>query len=104
MSLLNKFQVAAQKAGKQATAFSSQVLSQAEESSKQFQGGFTLERECERASKTIQSFLADPNHPQSALNSIPKAVLRKAKGLAIFTVVKAGVSLFVIVVIYSLSY
>lgn len=38
----------------------------------------------------MQSFLADPEHPDSALNSIPKAVLQQAKGLAIFSVVKAG--------------
>lgn len=36
------------------------------------------------------SFLADPSNPQSALNAIPKEVLLRAKGLAIFTVVKAG--------------
>lgn len=34
--------------------------------------------------------MADPEHPDSALNSIPKAVLQQAKGLAIFSVVKAG--------------
>lgn len=33
---------------------------------------------------------ADPEHPDSALNSIPKAVLQQAKGLAVFSVVKAG--------------
>lgn len=38
----------------------------------------------------MQGFLADPANPQSALNSIPKAVLLQAKGLAVFTVVKAG--------------
>lgn len=33
---------------------------------------------------------ADPSHPQSALNAIPKAVLLNAKGIAVFQVVKAG--------------
>ena len=46
--------------------------------------------QCERAAKTLQSFLANPNDPQSALNSIPKAVLQRAKGLAVFRVLKAG--------------
>lgn len=32
---------------------------------------------------------ADPDHPDSALNAIPKAVLQNAKGLAVFSVVKA---------------
>ena len=53
------------------------------------------------------SEIADPNHPQSALNSIPKAVLQQARGtsnspplltlplthplgLAVFQVIKAG--------------
>jgi len=36
--------------------------------------------QCQKAAKTLQSFLADPNHPESALNAIPKAVLNKAKG------------------------
>jgi lipid-binding SYLF domain-containing protein len=34
----------------------------------------------EKAAKILQSFLADPNHPESALNSIPKEVLNRAKG------------------------
>lgn len=46
--------------------------------------------QCTKAAKTLQSFLADPNEPESALNAIPKAVLNKAKGFAIFTVFKAG--------------
>jgi lipid-binding SYLF domain-containing protein len=33
---------------------------------------------------------ADPSHPESALNSIPKAVIQRAKGLAVFTILKAG--------------
>ncbi|KAG6889704.1 hypothetical protein C0992_004424, partial [Termitomyces sp. T32_za158] len=33
---------------------------------------------------------ADPERPESALNSIPKAVLQRARGLAIFQVLKAG--------------
>ena len=34
--------------------------------------------------------MADPNDPSSALNSIPKAVLERAKGLAVFRIIKAG--------------
>lgn len=49
-----------------------------------------MPKECEKAARILQSFLADPEHPDSALNSIPKAVLQQAKGLAIFSVVKAG--------------
>lgn len=52
--------------------------------------GFSLPSECQRAAHILQGFLADPSHPESALNSIPKSVLLQAKGLAVFTVVKAG--------------
>jgi hypothetical protein len=36
--------------------------------------------QCAKSAKILQSFLADPNHPESALNSIPKEVLARAKG------------------------
>jgi len=52
--------------------------------------GFSLPGESQKAAKILKSFLADPSHPQSALNSIPKAVLLRAKGLAVFTILKAG--------------
>lgn len=51
---------------------------------------YRLPAECQRAASILQGFLADPSNPTSALNSIPKAVLLQAKGLAVFTVVKAG--------------
>lgn len=86
MSLLNKFQSAASRVGTQATAFGTRAIDQAE----QFAGGFTLDKECDKAAKTLQSFVANPEDPQSALNSIPKAVLRRAKALAIFTVFKVS--------------
>lgn len=38
--------------------------------------------QCTKSAKILQSFLADPNHPESALNAIPKAVLARAKGSA----------------------
>ena len=103
--------------GNQATAFGKDVQQFASEGTRQVQTGFKLESEvrfafrlpsyqschltktdeknhecmqCQKAAKTLQSFLADPEHPESALNSIPKAVLLRAKGLAIFTVIKAG--------------
>jgi len=90
MALLNRFRDAAQKAGNIAIAVGSSAQQQLNESTSQFAGGFTLPKECERAAKSLQTFLADPKDPKSALNSIPKAVLRRARGLAVFTVVKAG--------------
>ena len=63
---------------------------QLESHAKNVHAGFSLPAECERAAKILEGFLADPNNPESALNSIPKAVLLQAKGLAIFTVFKAG--------------
>ncbi|EGG04592.1 uncharacterized protein MELLADRAFT_72327 [Melampsora larici-populina 98AG31] len=90
MSLLDKFQATAKKVGTQATAFSRDMASMANDGSKQLATGFKLEAECERAAKILQSFLADPENPESALNSIPKAVLQNAQGLAIFTILKLG--------------
>jgi len=29
----------------------------------------------------VQSTIADPNNPESALNAIPKAVLQRARGI-----------------------
>ncbi|KAG8710656.1 hypothetical protein FRC09_020993 [Ceratobasidium sp. 395] len=52
--------------------------------------GFSLPGEAEKAAKILESFLANPDHPESALNSIPKAVLQRARGLAVFQVLKAG--------------
>lgn len=34
--------------------------------------------------------MADPSNPETALNAIPKEVLRNARGLAVFSVIKAG--------------
>ncbi|KAK6907714.1 SH3 domain-containing protein [Kwoniella mangroviensis CBS 10435] len=51
---------------------------------------FSLPGESQKAAKILKSFLADPTAPRTALNSIPKAVLQKAKGLAVFTILKAG--------------
>ncbi|KDN46960.1 DUF500-domain-containing protein [Tilletiaria anomala UBC 951] len=87
---LNKFKDAAHKAGVQATAFAQQTSRQLSEQAKLAQAGFSLPKECDKASKILQSFLADPEHPDSALNAIPKAVLQQAKGLAVFSVIKAG--------------
>ena len=52
--------------------------------------GFSLPGECLKAAEILKAFLADPASPRSALNAIPKAVLLRAKGLAVFSVVKAG--------------
>ncbi|TYJ58339.1 hypothetical protein B9479_000885 [Cryptococcus floricola] len=66
----------------------------ATEGSSQFVQSFTLPGESEKAAKILRGFLgkdlADPSHPATALNSIPKAVLQRAKGLAVFTIIKAG--------------
>lgn len=103
--MLNKFKAAAAKAGVQATAFSQQVAREVQEGSSKTLISFKLENEvnflaillshhadpclqCTKAAKILQSFLADPNHPESALNAIPKEVLARARGFAIFTVLK----------------
>jgi len=91
MSLLNRFKAVAQDVTKQAAVIGELAVREIDAGSKQLQGGFTLEKECSRAAQTLASFLADPGNPQSALNSIPKAVLRKAKGLAVFRIARAGV-------------
>ncbi|PWN96161.1 DUF500-domain-containing protein [Tilletiopsis washingtonensis] len=87
---LAKFQEAASKVGVQATAFAQNTGRQINEQAKLAQAGFSLPKECEKAAKILQAFVANPDHPDSALNSIPKAVLQNAKGLAVFSVVKAG--------------
>ncbi|KAI0632397.1 DUF500-domain-containing protein [Trametes polyzona] len=90
MSMLDKFRKGAQKAGIQATAFLKEGSNRLANESQHFVQGFSLPGEAEKAAKILESFLADPEHPESALNSIPKAVLQRARGLAIFSVVKAG--------------
>ncbi|KAJ7029290.1 hypothetical protein C8F04DRAFT_1117212 [Mycena alexandri] len=90
MSLLAKFKQGAQKAGIQATAFGQKAGVQIASGSRDLVQGFTLPGEAEKAAKILDSFLADPERPESALNSIPKAVLQSARGLAVFQVLKAG--------------
>ncbi|KAI0647784.1 DUF500-domain-containing protein [Trametes maxima] len=90
MSMLDKFRKGAQKAGIQATAFIKEGSNKLANESQHFVQGFSLPGEAEKAAKILESFLADPEHPESALNAIPKAVLQRARGLAIFSVVKAG--------------
>ncbi|TFK40743.1 hypothetical protein BDQ12DRAFT_679946 [Crucibulum laeve] len=90
MSMLDKFRKGAQKAGVQASAFMQTSTSKVASGSQNFIQTFTLPGEAEKAAKILDSFLADPSRPQSALNSIPKAVLQRARGLAIFQVLKAG--------------
>lgn len=90
MSFLDKFKATATKVGTQATAFGHTVAREAQTGSQKALTNFKLENECEKSAKILASFLADPQHPESALNAIPKEVLRRAKGLAIFTVLKAG--------------
>ncbi|PFH53418.1 hypothetical protein AMATHDRAFT_55376 [Amanita thiersii Skay4041] len=90
MSMLDKFRKGAQKAGVQATAFMQASSMKVASSSREFAQSFSLPGEAEKAAKILESFLADPGHPESALNSIPKIVLQRARGLAIFQVLKAG--------------
>lgn len=90
MSMLDKFRRGAQKAGIQATALVKEGSSRMASGSRDFVQGFTLPGEAEKAAKILESFLANPNHPESALNSVPTAVLQRARGLAVFQVLKAG--------------
>jgi len=90
MSVLDKFRKGAVKAGIQASAFIKEGSSRVQSSSQSFAQGFSLPGEAEKAAKILASFLADPDHPESALNSIPKVVLHRARGLAVFQVLKAG--------------
>lgn len=88
--MLDKFRRGAQKAGIQATALVKEGSSRMASGSRDFVQGFTLPGEAEKAAKILESFLANPNHPESALNSVPTAVLQRARGLAVFQVLKAG--------------
>ncbi|KAJ7600865.1 hypothetical protein C8J56DRAFT_911486 [Mycena floridula] len=90
MSLLDKFKTGAKKAGVQATAFVQSSSTKVAAGSRDFVHGFSLPGEAEKAAKILDSFLADPERPESALNAIPKAVLQSARGLAVFQVIKAG--------------
>jgi len=90
MSMLDKFRKGAQKAGMQATAFIQDSGTKVANGSRDFAQGFSLPGEAEKAAKILESFLADPSHPESALNAIPKAVLQRARGLAVFQIIKAG--------------
>ncbi|CAK5276132.1 unnamed protein product, partial [Mycena citricolor] len=90
MSFLEKFKSGAKKASIQATAFAQNSGQKLASGSRELAQGFSLPGEAEKAAKILDSFLADPERPESALNSIPKAVLQQARGLAIFQVLKAG--------------
>ncbi|CAE6422271.1 unnamed protein product [Rhizoctonia solani] len=90
MSMLDKFRAGARKAQLQATAFMQEGGSRMQQESAALVRGFSLPGEAEKAAKILESFLANPDHPESALNAIPKAVLQRARGLAVFQVLKAG--------------
>lgn len=102
MSMLDKFRKGAQKAGMQASAFVRDGSGKVASGSRDFLQGFSLPGEAEKAAKILDSFLgsmfrfdispevvyqklltADPENPESALNSIPKAVLQRARGVPI---------------------
>lgn len=90
MSMLDKFRAGAKKAQLQATAFMQEGGSRVQQESAALIRGFSLPGEAEKAARILESFLANPDHPESALNAIPKAVLQRARGLAVFQVIKAG--------------
>lgn len=83
MPTFEEIKAAARRAGQQAGAY-------AQNATAQLHSGFSLPSECNRAAKILKSFLADPEHPETIMSSIPKRVLLRARGLAIFTVAKAG--------------
>lgn len=83
MPSLEEIKAMARRTGQQANMYAQNATSQ-------FQSGFNLPSECNRAAKILKSFLADPTRPDTVMSSIPKRVLLRAKGLAIFTVAKAG--------------
>lgn len=98
--MLDKFKKGAAKAGLQASSFLKEGSSRVQSSSQSFAQGFSLPGEAEKAAKILATFLglsptstrrgsiiliffspkADPDHPESALNSIPKVVLQRARG------------------------
>jgi hypothetical protein len=101
MDVLEKFRMGARKVGIQATAFARDSSGKIASGSRDFVQGFSLPGEAEKAAKILDSFLgasrssehitipfshlfnapaADPERPESALNSIPKAVLLNARG------------------------
>jgi hypothetical protein len=99
MSVLDKFKKGAVKAGIQASVLFKEGSSRVQSSSQSFAQGFSLPGEAEKAAKILATFLglcsitftshgdhvdsfpkADPGHPESALNAIPKAVLQRARG------------------------
>ncbi|KZT50835.1 DUF500-domain-containing protein [Calocera cornea HHB12733] len=90
MSFLNKFKAAATKAGSQAGTFISETTARGLQEGQGFAQSFSLPGEAEKAAKILASFLAGPDQADSALNVIPHAVLARARGLAIFQVIKAG--------------
>jgi len=98
MSVFDKFKKGAVKAGIQASVLFKEGSSRVQSSSQSFAQGFSLPGEAEKAAKILETFLglcsppsprtgscsivsqADPDRPESALNSIPKAVLQRARG------------------------
>lgn len=89
-SLLDRFRKGAEKAAIQASAFAQTSATKIASESKGFAQGFSLPGEAEKAANILESFLANPADPNSALNAIPKPVLQRARGLAVFQVLKAG--------------
>ncbi|WFC99228.1 hypothetical protein MYAM1_001972 [Malassezia yamatoensis] len=83
MPSFEEIKEAARRAGQRANMY-------AQTATAQFHSGFSLPSECNRAAKVLQSFLVDPERPDTVMSSIPKRILLRAKGLAIFTVAKAG--------------
>lgn len=58
--MLNKFRMAAEKAGIQATAFIKESSNKVANESRDFVQGFSLPGEAEKAAKILESFLGGP--------------------------------------------
>lgn len=87
---MDKLKSGVREAGAQADAMWKEGSARAGAGSSNFMQGFSLPGESQKAAKIMRTFLADPTNPITALHSIPKAVLQRAKGLAVFTILKAG--------------
>ncbi|KAL7420738.1 hypothetical protein Q5752_004689 [Cryptotrichosporon argae] len=86
----SKVRTKAQGVGAQAASLVQEGGARASSGSQGLLQSFSLPGESQKAAKILRGFLADPSTPSTALNAIPKAVLQRAKGLAVFTILKAG--------------
>ncbi|KAF9969001.1 hypothetical protein BGZ65_012390, partial [Modicella reniformis] len=100
--MLNKFRAAAQDVGKRATEAGKRFQETAVEASRQVQESAknanissplpdaNAAEDLKKAANLLRGFVDKDENEAGFDNVIPPEVLRKAKGLAIYTVVKAG--------------